>query len=160
MERKYFIGEVASSRYLLSNTSSATQLRAIFMKCKTNSITLKSTQHLKIIFFYFRVSLTLACPMNLKLFPLDTQTCHLTIASYGWTSRDLQYIWKVHSSWMWEMKLTNFSWHQSYHYQLYFVFFTTFLKQHNGLVLSTCLEVRIDQSGDDFCHFSWNINLF
>ena len=42
-----------------------------------------------------RVSLTLACPMNLKLFPLDTQTCHLTIASYGWTSRDLQYIWKV-----------------------------------------------------------------
>ena len=44
---------------------------------------------------YFRVSLTLACPMNLKLFPLDTQTCHLTIASYGWTSRDLQYIWKV-----------------------------------------------------------------
>ena len=36
--------------------------------------------------------------MNLKLFPLDTQTCHLTIASYGWTSRDLQYIWKVRHS--------------------------------------------------------------
>ena len=47
------------------------------------------------ILYSIRVSLTLACPMNLKLFPLDTQTCHLTIASYGWTERDLQYIWKV-----------------------------------------------------------------
>ena len=75
-----------------------------------------------------KVSLTLACPMNLKLFPLDTQvlfkclnsifsdeihsknsklsafalfyilqfqTCHLTIASYGWTANDLIYLWKV-----------------------------------------------------------------
>ena len=42
-----------------------------------------------------RVSLTLACPMNLKLFPLDTQTCHLTIASYGWAANDLVYMWKV-----------------------------------------------------------------
>ena len=33
--------------------------------------------------------------MNLKLFPLDTQTCHLTIASYGWTANDLIYTWKV-----------------------------------------------------------------
>jgi hypothetical protein len=45
--------------------------------------------------FVVQVSLTLACPMNLKLFPLDTQTCHLTIASYGWTARDLEYQWKV-----------------------------------------------------------------
>ena len=42
-----------------------------------------------------QVSLTLACPMDLKLFPLDTQTCHLTIASYGWTANDLIYTWKV-----------------------------------------------------------------
>ena len=32
---------------------------------------------------------------SLKLFPLDTQTCHLTIASYGWTAADLVYVWKV-----------------------------------------------------------------
>ena len=48
-----------------------------------------------LIHFFVQVSLTLACPMNLKLFPLDTQTCHLTIASYGWTARDLEYQWKV-----------------------------------------------------------------
>ena len=28
-----------------------------------------------------RISLTLACAMDLALFPLDTQTCHLRIAS-------------------------------------------------------------------------------
>ena len=42
-----------------------------------------------------QVSLTLGCPMNLAMFPLDTQTCHLTIASYGWTAADLVYLWKV-----------------------------------------------------------------
>ena len=32
--------------------------------------------------------------MRLELFPLDSQTCHLTIASYGWTSTDVAYHWK------------------------------------------------------------------
>ena len=31
--------------------------------------------------FVFRVSLTLACPMNLKLYPLDRQKCSLRVAS-------------------------------------------------------------------------------
>ncbi len=31
--------------------------------------------------YYFRISLTLACPMNLKLYPMDRQTCSLKIAS-------------------------------------------------------------------------------
>ena len=35
--------------------------------------------------------------MDLALFPLDTQTCHLTIASYGWAANDLVYMWKVES---------------------------------------------------------------
>ena len=29
----------------------------------------------------FRISLTLACPMNLKLYPLDRQKCEMRIAS-------------------------------------------------------------------------------
>merc|ERR1719510_1772202 len=31
--------------------------------------------------------------MDLALFPLDEQTCHLYIASYGWTKSDLVYSW-------------------------------------------------------------------
>ncbi|XP_040565593.1 glutamate-gated chloride channel isoform X1 [Lepeophtheirus salmonis] len=46
------------------------------------------------VLYSIRVSLTLACPMNLKLYPLDRQQCSLRVASYGWTTDDLQYIWK------------------------------------------------------------------
>ena len=58
-----------------------------------------------------RISLTLSCPMDLKLYPLDRQQCELRIASCefreyekkfnvtfftsdGWTTADLVYIWK------------------------------------------------------------------
>ncbi|XP_059082923.1 glutamate-gated chloride channel-like [Tigriopus californicus] len=47
------------------------------------------------VLYSIRVSLTLACPMNLKLYPLDRQQCSLRVASYGWTTGDLQYIWKT-----------------------------------------------------------------
>lgn len=32
-------------------------------------------------FLFFRISLTLSCPMNLKLYPLDRQICSLRMAS-------------------------------------------------------------------------------
>lgn len=32
-------------------------------------------------FIFHRISLTLSCPMNLKLFPLDRQTCSLSMGS-------------------------------------------------------------------------------
>jgi hypothetical protein len=32
----------------------------------------------------YRISLTLACPMNLKLYPLDRQICSLRMASCEW----------------------------------------------------------------------------
>ena len=33
--------------------------------------------------------------MDLQLFPLDSQTCHISVASYGWTSDDVIYLWRV-----------------------------------------------------------------
>ncbi|CAB4058243.1 GRGLCN [Lepeophtheirus salmonis] len=47
------------------------------------------------ILYSIRISLTLSCPMSLELFPLDTQTCFLRVASYGWTVDDVVYNWKV-----------------------------------------------------------------
>nr|WES13121.1 glutamate-gated chloride channel subunit E [Caligus rogercresseyi] len=47
------------------------------------------------ILYSIRISLTLSCPMSLELFPLDTQTCYLRVASYGWTMDDVVYNWKV-----------------------------------------------------------------
>lgn len=47
-----------------------------------------------LVLFSIRVSLTLSCPMNLKLYPLDRQMCPMQIASYGWATDDLVYLWK------------------------------------------------------------------
>ncbi|XP_043195868.1 glutamate-gated chloride channel-like isoform X1 [Amphibalanus amphitrite] len=41
-----------------------------------------------------RISLTLSCPMDLKLYPLDKQTCSLKMASYAWKTDDLIFVWK------------------------------------------------------------------
>jgi len=46
------------------------------------------------ILYSIRISLTLACPMDLRLYPLDKQVCVLQIASYGWATDDLIYKWK------------------------------------------------------------------
>lgn len=41
-----------------------------------------------------RMSLTLGCPMDLKLFPMDTQKCGIVMASYAWTTDDLVFNWR------------------------------------------------------------------
>ncbi|CAG0904946.1 unnamed protein product [Darwinula stevensoni] len=46
------------------------------------------------ILYSTRVSLTLSCPMSMKLFPMDRQSCQIRIASYGWTTEDLVFLWK------------------------------------------------------------------
>ncbi|XP_063592605.1 glutamate-gated chloride channel-like [Penaeus indicus] len=46
------------------------------------------------VLYSIRISMTLSCPMNLKLYPLDTQVCRLLMASYGWTTDDLLFLWE------------------------------------------------------------------
>ncbi|XP_076062284.1 glutamate-gated chloride channel-like isoform X2 [Oratosquilla oratoria] len=46
------------------------------------------------VLYSIRISLALSCPMDLKLFPLDRQQCQLLMASYGWTTEDLVFLWK------------------------------------------------------------------
>ncbi|XP_042876952.1 glutamate-gated chloride channel-like isoform X4 [Penaeus japonicus] len=46
------------------------------------------------VLYSIRISLTLSCPMNLQLYPLDRQTCVLLLASYGWTTEDLVFLWR------------------------------------------------------------------
>ncbi|CAG2108877.1 unnamed protein product, partial [Medioppia subpectinata] len=46
------------------------------------------------VLFSIRLSEVLSCPMDLKHYPFDTQTCSLQMASYGFTTEDLVYAWK------------------------------------------------------------------
>ncbi|XP_067012120.2 gamma-aminobutyric acid receptor subunit alpha-6 [Anabrus simplex] len=41
-----------------------------------------------------RLTIKASCPMHLRKFPLDSQTCPLVISSYGYTSRDVIYHWQ------------------------------------------------------------------
>ena len=43
------------------------------------------------VLFSIRVSLTLSCPMNLKLYPLDRQTCPMQIASCKLRLKNLRF---------------------------------------------------------------------
>ncbi|KAG8182130.1 hypothetical protein JTE90_002623 [Oedothorax gibbosus] len=46
------------------------------------------------VLYSIRISLVLSCPMDLKYYPLDKQTCSITMASYGYTTEDLVFVWK------------------------------------------------------------------
>ena len=46
------------------------------------------------VLYSIRISLVLACPMDLKYYPLDKQNCTIEMASYGYLDDDLKFIWK------------------------------------------------------------------
>jgi anionic glutamate receptor len=46
------------------------------------------------IMLSIRLSLTLSCPMDLKYYPLDKQTCVLKMGSYSWATTKLVFKWK------------------------------------------------------------------
>uniref|UniRef100_UPI00358F06EF glycine receptor subunit beta n=1 Tax=Myxine glutinosa TaxID=7769 RepID=UPI00358F06EF len=41
-----------------------------------------------------RLSLVLSCPLDLTLFPMDTQRCKMQLESFGYTTEDLRFIWE------------------------------------------------------------------
>ncbi|CAL1267167.1 unnamed protein product [Larinioides sclopetarius] len=46
------------------------------------------------ILYSTRISLRLFCPMDLRNYPMDKQTCKLICASYAYTTEDLVFVWK------------------------------------------------------------------
>ncbi|XP_055332849.1 gamma-aminobutyric acid receptor subunit alpha-2-like [Paramacrobiotus metropolitanus] len=49
------------------------------------------------IMMSIRLSITLGCPMDLRFFPMDRQVCEIRMASYGYTTRDIDFAWKTSS---------------------------------------------------------------
>lgn len=46
------------------------------------------------VLYSSRLSLTLSCPMDLRMFPMDKQTCSLGMVSYGYQKDDIILRWK------------------------------------------------------------------
>lgn len=46
------------------------------------------------ILYSVRISMVLSCPMHLQYYPMDVQTCLIDLASYAYTTNDIEYRWK------------------------------------------------------------------
>ncbi|KAM5309010.1 glycine receptor subunit alpha-3 isoform 2-T2 [Glossophaga mutica] len=46
------------------------------------------------VLYSIRLTLTLSCPMDLKNFPMDVQTCMMQLESFGYTMNDLIFEWQ------------------------------------------------------------------
>ncbi|KAJ8335634.1 hypothetical protein SKAU_G00389760 [Synaphobranchus kaupii] len=46
------------------------------------------------ILISMRLSVTLSCPLDLTLFPMDTQRCNMQLESFGYTTDDLRFMWQ------------------------------------------------------------------
>uniref|UniRef100_A0A3Q3E8C0 Glycine receptor alpha 3 n=1 Tax=Labrus bergylta TaxID=56723 RepID=A0A3Q3E8C0_9LABR len=47
------------------------------------------------VLYSIRLTLTLSCPMDLKNFPMDVQTCIMQLESFGYTMNDLIFEWQA-----------------------------------------------------------------
>jgi len=46
------------------------------------------------VLYSTRIKAKLQCPMNLRLFPFDSQTCKIMLASYSLKKTEIEYLWK------------------------------------------------------------------
>ncbi|KAJ7372046.1 hypothetical protein OS493_021474 [Desmophyllum pertusum] len=50
------------------------------------------------IFYSVRLTVTMACKLNLQMFPHDVQTCTVMLESYGYQATDVYYKWNSRNS--------------------------------------------------------------
>uniref|UniRef100_H2MIW6 Glycine receptor, beta a n=1 Tax=Oryzias latipes TaxID=8090 RepID=H2MIW6_ORYLA len=60
------------------------------------------------ILISMRLSVTLSCPLDLTLFPMDTQMCKMQLESFGYTTSDLVFMWQSDPVQMDEIALPQF----------------------------------------------------
>ncbi|OXA58815.1 Glutamate-gated chloride channel [Folsomia candida] len=65
----------------------------LHLQMKPN-VMIRVTPETGTVLLSIRLSLTLACPMNLRYYPLDRQTCRIRMGSYSWPTKDLTFMWK------------------------------------------------------------------
>ncbi|XP_032381717.1 glycine receptor subunit beta [Etheostoma spectabile] len=82
-----------------------------------------------------RLSVTLSCPLDLKLFPMDTQLCKMQMESFGYTTSDLVFMWQSDPVQMDEIALPQFDIKQED------IRYGNCTKYYKGTGYYTCIEV-------------------
>uniref|UniRef100_A0A8C5RLS2 Glycine receptor alpha 2 n=1 Tax=Laticauda laticaudata TaxID=8630 RepID=A0A8C5RLS2_LATLA len=70
----------------------ANEKGANFHDVTTDNKLLRISKNGKVL-YSIRLTLTLSCPMDLKNFPMDVQTCTMQLESFGYTMNDLIFEW-------------------------------------------------------------------
>nr|AOO87783.1 ionotropic GABA-aminobutyric acid receptor [Laodelphax striatellus] len=60
------------------------------------------------VLYSSRLTIKAGCPMNLENFPMDTQRCPLKFGSFGYTIKDVTYVWRRQVVTSTDMKLSQF----------------------------------------------------
>ncbi|XP_045901948.1 glycine receptor subunit beta-like [Micropterus dolomieu] len=82
-----------------------------------------------------RLSVTLSCPLDLTLFPMDTQLCKMQLESFGYTTSDLVFMWQSDPVQMEEIALPQFDIKQED------IKYGNCTKYYQGTGYYTCVEV-------------------
>ncbi|XP_043969438.1 glycine receptor subunit beta-like isoform X2 [Gambusia affinis] len=82
-----------------------------------------------------RLSVTLSCPLDLTLFPMDTQFCKMQLESFGYTTSDLVFMWQSDPVQMDEIALPQFDIKQED------IKYGNCTKYYQGTGYYTCVEV-------------------
>ncbi|KAK7929184.1 hypothetical protein WMY93_005579 [Mugilogobius chulae] len=82
-----------------------------------------------------RLSVTLSCPLDLTLFPMDTQFCKMQLESFGYTTRELVFMWQSDPVQMDEISLPQFDIRQED------IKYGNCTKYYQGTGHYTCVEV-------------------
>ncbi|XP_039860166.1 glycine receptor subunit beta-like isoform X3 [Simochromis diagramma] len=82
-----------------------------------------------------RLSVTLSCPLDLTLFPMDTQLCKMQLESFGYTTSDLVFMWQSDPVQMDEIALPQFDIKQED------IKYGNCTKYYQGTGYYTCVEV-------------------
>uniref|UniRef100_A0A3Q0SX34 Glycine receptor, beta a n=1 Tax=Amphilophus citrinellus TaxID=61819 RepID=A0A3Q0SX34_AMPCI len=81
------------------------------------------------------LSVTLSCPLDLTLFPMDTQLCKMQLESFGYTTSDLVFMWQSDPVQMDEIALPQFDIKQED------IKYGNCTKYYQGTGYYTCVEV-------------------
>ncbi|XP_045074982.1 glycine receptor subunit beta-like isoform X2 [Coregonus clupeaformis] len=87
------------------------------------------------ILISMRLSVTLSCPLDLTLFPMDTQLCKMQLESFGYTTSDLVFMWMADPVQMDEIALPQFDIKQQE------IEYGNCTKFYQGTGYYTCVEV-------------------
>uniref|UniRef100_A0A673B4P2 Glycine receptor subunit beta n=1 Tax=Sphaeramia orbicularis TaxID=375764 RepID=A0A673B4P2_9TELE len=87
------------------------------------------------ILISMRLSVTLSCPLDLTLFPMDTQLCKMQLESFGYTTSDLVFMWQSDPVQMDEIALPQFDIKQED------IKYGNCTKYYQGTGYYTCVEV-------------------